>query len=366
MTTSPASAVEPALQADAANARTDGLSSTYVPAAGADGPTGPAVAGGASGPRYTVAAVARRLGVAPATLRTWARRYGLGPSEHTSGAHRRYSAADLARLQRMRRLTLEGVAPAEAARLAIASEPEEGAEPAGPADDAEPEGLLREGSRTGGPGGPGGRVLALRSGGQAARGLARAVLALDDDAVTSLLRAHLARDGVVATWAQVLAPVLGAVGQRWAATGEGVDAEHLLSECAGAALREVAATAAVEGQPRLALLACAEDDLHSLPLYALAAGLAERGVAARVLGAAMPTTALMSAVRRTGPVALFLWSQVPATADTEGLDALPALRPPVTVVVGGPGWFVRELPPRVTHAGSLVEAIDLVAAATGR
>ena len=33
----------------------------------------------------TVAAVARRLGVAPATLRTWARRYGLGPSDHPPG-----------------------------------------------------------------------------------------------------------------------------------------------------------------------------------------------------------------------------------------------------------------------------------------
>ncbi len=36
-------------------------------------------------PALTVAAVARRLGVAPATLRTWDRRYGLGPSEHTPG-----------------------------------------------------------------------------------------------------------------------------------------------------------------------------------------------------------------------------------------------------------------------------------------
>ena len=31
-------------------------------------------------PALAVAAVARRLGVAPATLRTWDRRYGLGPS----------------------------------------------------------------------------------------------------------------------------------------------------------------------------------------------------------------------------------------------------------------------------------------------
>src|SRR5690606_6629829 len=66
----------------------------------------------------TVAAVAGRLGVAPATLRTWDRRYGLGPSARLSGSHRRYGAEDLARLVVMRRLTLEGVAPNEAARIA--------------------------------------------------------------------------------------------------------------------------------------------------------------------------------------------------------------------------------------------------------
>src|SRR5659263_320201 len=65
-----------------------------------------------------VAVVARRLGVAPSTLRTWDRRYNLGPSERVAGAHRRYTDADVARLLIMRRLTLEGVAPADAAAIA--------------------------------------------------------------------------------------------------------------------------------------------------------------------------------------------------------------------------------------------------------
>lgn len=43
-----------------------------------------------SEPVLSVAAVARRLGVAPATLRTWDRRYGLGPTGHTVGRHRKY------------------------------------------------------------------------------------------------------------------------------------------------------------------------------------------------------------------------------------------------------------------------------------
>ena len=63
-------------------------------------------------------AVARRLGVAVTTLRTWHQRYGLGPSEHVPGHHRRYTPADLARLEIMRRLTAQGVTPAEAARWA--------------------------------------------------------------------------------------------------------------------------------------------------------------------------------------------------------------------------------------------------------
>src|SRR3954462_4667125 len=67
--------------------------------------------------RLTVAAVARRLGVAPATLRTWDRRYGLGPTLHAAGAHRRYSRSDIARLETMRRLVLDGVPPADAARI---------------------------------------------------------------------------------------------------------------------------------------------------------------------------------------------------------------------------------------------------------
>src|SRR3712207_8530738 len=72
-----------------------------------------------SEPLLSVAAVARRLGVAPSTLRTWDRRYGLGPRGHTTGRHRRYSPEDVARLELMQRALLRGASPAEAAEYAL-------------------------------------------------------------------------------------------------------------------------------------------------------------------------------------------------------------------------------------------------------
>src|SRR5689334_21540488 len=69
------------------------------------------------------AAVARRLGIAPATLRTWDRRYGVGPTGHEPGAHRRYTAADLARLEAIQALVQQGVTVADAAQHIEAQAP---------------------------------------------------------------------------------------------------------------------------------------------------------------------------------------------------------------------------------------------------
>ena len=305
--------------------------------------------GGEQHPGLPVAVVARRLGVAPATLRTWALRYGLGPSSHEAGAHRRYGPADLARLETMRRLTLDGVAPAEAARVALAD----------PATPSAPEAPRS-------PGGPGGRVLALPGAEDVARGLGRSAMALDSRTVTESVRRQLAEHGVLPTWERVLTPVLVAVGDRWAATGEGVEVEHLLAECVGVALREVAESAHEPLGGRPVLLACAPGELHSLPLYALAGALAERGIGARILGQALPADALAAAVRRTGPALLFLWSQLPGTADVGILEELPVTRPSTAVVLGGPGWAGRALPDRVAVAGGLSDAVERVQQALGR
>ena len=317
-----------------------------------------------------MAAVARRLGVAPATLRTWDRRYGLGPTLHSAGSHRRYSRSDIARLETMRRLVLDGVPPADAARLAVdhASPPgvDDGPPPGPSGRLSRSDGTRHDGARHDGarPGGPGGRVLALPGGSAESRGLARAAMALDAVSMRAAVDRALAEHGVIPTWTELLCPVLVAVGERWAATGEGVEVEHLLAETAGSALRAVS-TAPEPRNGRPVLLACAPEEQHSLPLSALAAALAEQGIGARLLGGGLPLAALRAAVRRTGPAALMVWSHAATSADVRLLDALPVLRPPVTVLAGGVGWIGRPLPARVTYVPDLVSAVGLVMRAVG-
>ena len=316
--------------------------------------------------RLPVAAVARRLGIAPATLRTWDRRYGIGPSEHTAGEHRRYSATDLRRLEAMRRLIADGVPPADAARAVQA-----GAEPASPSRPAplstsSTGALLAElGAAAADAAAGGGRVLATPSSGPAVRGLARAAMALDAEAVVDVIRTAVEASGVVAAWEHLVVPVLTAVGERWEATGEGVEVEHLLSECTLTVLRPRILDAETTDSVARPLLACAPDENHSLPVHVLAAALAEQGVASRVLGAATPPDALAAATRRVGPSTVFVWSQLPATADVAALALLPRLRPAAVVVAGGPGWVPSRLPPRVTYADSLDAAVALVSLAAG-
>ncbi|HVE64437.1 MAG TPA: MerR family transcriptional regulator [Mycobacteriales bacterium] len=311
----------------------------------------------------TVVAVARRLGVAPSTLRTWDRRYGLGPVGRAAGERRRYGPADLARLERMRRLTNDGVAPAEAARLVLSS-------PDGPAPErgmATSTGLLlplpdTPGSRSGG---PGGRILALPRAAGDARGLSRAAMSLDCAAIEEMVQRSLRSSGVIDTWDHLVCPVLRAIGDRWAATGEGVEVEHLLAEAVVGALRVTRDRFSPAAIARPVLLCAAAGEGHSLPLHALATALAERGVPARMLGAAVPDRAVLSAVRRTGAAAVFLWSHVPATARAALFADLPITRPPTVVLVGGPGWDPERLPLQATYAHDLGEAVHLVQLAAG-
>jgi MerR family transcriptional regulator, light-induced transcriptional regulator len=292
---------------------------------------------------------ARRIGVAATTLRTWDRRYGLGPSERNPGRHRRYTDDDLARLTLMRRLTVDGVAPAEAARIAMATRDLDGLASAGAAGHAGADGTPPE------PGLPP-RPASARPP-ATAKGLRRAALGLDPAAVDRVLDVALA-GGVVPAWTTVIAPALRSLGPQYLTAVWYIAAEHLLSGAVSAALARVPRPRA---RPRI-VLACAPAEQHRLPLEALAAALAERGVASRMLGARMPADALREALARTGPAAVLIWAHSPATADYDELAGIAAVRPrPAIVAACGPGWTPGSLPDGIQLMTTFQQALSATA-----
>lgn len=342
-------------------------------------------------PTLPVAAVARRLGVAPATLRTWDRRYGIGPSGHTTGRHRRYAPADIARLELMQRALLRGATPAEAAeyalRVSTAPAPPDAvrfelvgvqrlpARGLDPGFDPEAESVIasaigsvperldharqHSGLR---PVRAGGRMLRLPGGSPRARGLGRAALAMDATAAQQLIADAITEQGVVGVWDNIIRPVLSAVAGRWEHSGEYVEVEHLVHECALAAMIGATPLVTAPRNQRPVLLCCVPEERHSLPLYVLRAALAGHGIGTQMLGAALPLDALASAVRRTAPLAVALWAHLPRYAWSAVFDHIPQTRQPVRLFACGPGWLATELPGRVERLDELTIAVERIEA----
>lgn len=267
-------------------------------------------------PAWTAGQVARHLRIADSTLRSWHRRYGVGPQASRPGSYRRYTAGDVARLQRMRDLIEAGMLPSEAA-FTIST-------PAGP---------------------PLGEALAE---------VLAAARDLDSGRCLAALADSVAARGVVEVWERLCRPALLAVEADQRADSGCVDHEHVLSWSIAAALHRVDRPAA-DGP--LVLLACTEAEQHTLALEALGAALAERDIAVRMLGAAVPTSTLVHAAAATRPAAVVLWSQSPATARVEAVRALGAF--PLRRVTAGPGWPRRRLSgtERVTSLPAAVAAL---------
>jgi transposase-like protein len=302
----------------------------------------------ADGEQHTlpVAAVARRLGVAPATLRTWDRRYGIGPRGHTTGRHRRYGPEDIARLELMQQALLRGAAPAEAASFALRT-----AAPsyAGVAVVAPREPLLRE--------------VTTRS--AHVLGLSRAAMAMDAVATQQLVADSIVRLGVVAVWHDVLRPVLAALAGRWAHSGECVEVERLVHECTLAAMIGATPVVTAPRNPRPVLLCGAPEEQHALPLYVLRAALARDGIGTQMLGSALPADALAAAVRRTGPAAVVVWAQYARQAGADVFERVPRTRQRVRLFACGPGWFTTDLPGRVDRLEDVAEAVRRIGALVG-
>ncbi|MFF0056844.1 MerR family transcriptional regulator [Streptomyces microflavus] len=321
----------------------------------------------------TTGAVARLLGVAPTTLRSWDRRYGIGPASREGGRHRRWTSADIGLLECMCGLTNAGMPPAEAARAALAAAsrdalPRLPARPDAPVSRSWTPTSHANGASSHAPG-----ALPVGRARRECRGLAGAAVRLDAQAMDELLDAAIDKYGLLAAWESVIMPTLHAVGRKWETVGERyIEVEHLLSWHVSSALRRAAARRAPTAGSGVSLLACTPGESHTLALEALAAGLARQGLPVRMFGAALPLEAMEEAVRRTGPAAVVLWAQSRSTASralvarVESIEwgVRGARRRPV-VLVAGPGW-AGQLPSRALHPSGLAEALDVLAAISRR
>ncbi|MGY0499243.1 MerR family transcriptional regulator [Nocardia sp. FBN12] len=282
-------------------------------------PAGSTPASDAAG--YTVRAVAERVGIPTATLRSWNRRYRIGPTDHQPGKHRLYNASDIADLEHMLTQIRAGASPAGAA-----------------ASVARRRATPTRGDWT---------------------SLLTAVFAIDTRTVSALLTAHLEAFGVIDTWDLLCRPAFTAIVTRQL-DGEGcIDIEHLLSWSITAALHSYIPTS-VRADSHSAVLACTSGETHALPLEALRAALAERGVGTWMLGADMPTDAIANTLARTGRSPdVALWSQHESTALTSAIHACASAG--ARVFVGGPGWDTIILPDAAIPITTLADAVDRIA-----
>ena len=194
--------------------------------------------------------------------------------------------------------------------------------------------------------------------------LLRAARAYDRNFLEEVLRSEMSARGITNTWTEVMVPLLIMIGDEWADTGEGIETEHLVSEVLKRLLQENARNVPDPINPRPVLLACIGEEMHSLPLYALAAALSERNIATQFLGARTPIEAVTAVVKRSAPPAVFLWAQLRKNGDTALLTQIPAIRPAPRIVLGGPGWS-KESAKSSVIVDDLLDACEEIMRAVG-
>ncbi len=271
----------------------------------------------------SVGEVAEHLGVPASTLRTWERRYELGPSARSAGGHRRYDPSDVDRLERMNLLVNSGLGPAAAARAALSGDPVERGQGADAFADA----------------------------------VVTATRAYDADGLRTLFVRKLEELGTLTAWTDHIAPSMRRIGEEWYRGSIGVDGEHLVSDALHTALRARFAGRRLRHQDhRPVLLACAEEEHHVLPLLALQCALAEENIGCHMLGQRTPFSAIAGMTIRLEPAAVFLWASI-VRFDGKALSTvLDAADGRTEVLLGGPGWNV-EGGRVVADLGEAVEAV---------
>jgi MerR family transcriptional regulator, light-induced transcriptional regulator len=283
--------------------------------------------------------LARRTGASPEVLRAWERRYGLLRPARSHGGFRLYTAADEARIRRMRDYLDRGVAAAEAARLAL------DAEASGP-------GLGTSEPIVAAPAPP------LQA---AARELAGALDSFQEEQAHAVLDGLLAAYRVETIVRDLLIPYLHELGERWARGDVSVAQEHFASNLLRGRLLGLARGWGQGHGPR-AVLACLPGEQHDLGLIAFGITLHRRGWRIVYLGPDTPIATIRHATGSIAPRLVVLAGTTPELFAAHA-DAIADLARQARVALGGAG-ATAELAARTgtrlldTDPVSAAEAVD--------
>jgi MerR family transcriptional regulator, light-induced transcriptional regulator len=253
----------------------------------------------ATQPHLRIGELSRRVGVSPALLRAWERRYGLLDPARTDGGLRLYGPQDERRVRDMQAGLRRGLSAAEAAREAVSG-----------------------------------------AGGLQETGLSSAPLAAALDAMNAE-QAHLLLDRLFATFtletvlSEVILPYLHELGERWSRGEASVTQEHFASHLIRGRLMSLARDWGTGGGP-LAVLACAPGELHDLPLVAFGIALRGRGWRIAFLGADTPPGSMADAAGMLEP-ALIVVSAVTSEVFERSADALVDLARSSPLAIAGAG-----------------------------
>jgi MerR family transcriptional regulator, light-induced transcriptional regulator len=286
-----------------------------------------------------VGELARRVGVAPETLRAWERRYGVLRPSRTPGGYRVYGAEDELRAQRMRELIESGWAAGQAAHAVTADETM--SEPA-------PYNGLPFGASS--------------------DQLLDALLGFDCAMVQAAFDRVFAVRSMDAALRDVVLPALHEIGERWARGDVTIAQEHFATEVITGRLRGLGREWDHGLGPR-AILACPAGERHDIGLLCCGLAMHRRGWRVTYLGPDTPADALASAVDAVDP-AIVVISAAQRHPLRMAAPALAELARRVTIAVGGAGVSpelaaaagARQLPgDPVTAAAALTDTAARVA-----
>ncbi|HQT92998.1 MAG TPA: MerR family transcriptional regulator [Thermoanaerobaculaceae bacterium] len=292
-------------------------------------------------PLWPMAAVARRTGIGPHTLRAWERRFGFPQPLRLPSGHRRFTEEQVARL----RLIAQAIGLGHRAGDVV------------PLPHERLRDLL------------GASLPETDSAAAWAAGILDRARAFDREGIARDFARASASMGVRAFLHERLLSLTAAVGGAWAAGRLDIKHEHFLSEIVEDTLRTLRAPLEHGAQGQPVLLATLPAERHTIGLQAAALVTAIAGRRVRILGAQTPVGEIASAAARLDPLAVGVsvtrHTALPATA--RQVNRLRAtLADAVALWIGGAGApLLAGLRPGITLLATLSDLEDELRRAAG-